>query len=265
MLAVQGPPGTGKTYAGSALVRELLDAGLRVGVTAQSHAVVLNLLGEVARPAWHKDGSKAEARDEAADPDALVRHTSDNAEIAAALASGDATLVGGTAWLWSRDDMVDAVDVSRDRRGGPVLPGQRRRGGSPPARSLVLLGDPLQLRQPTKAVHPYGSGVSALDHLRTRTEGGIEVVHDVIPDDRGLSLDGPSGMPPSLTRFVSELAYEGRLESAPGRSALHRHRSGALAGDGLRWCPVVHTVVSDPGEPGGGRRRARPRRRPARR
>ncbi len=31
VLAVQGPPGTGKTYAGSALIRELLDAGLRVG------------------------------------------------------------------------------------------------------------------------------------------------------------------------------------------------------------------------------------------
>ena len=60
VLAVQGPPGTGKTYAGSALVRALLDAGLRVGVTAQSHAVVLNLLDGVARPAWQKDGSNAE-------------------------------------------------------------------------------------------------------------------------------------------------------------------------------------------------------------
>ncbi|MEO7751947.1 MAG: TM0106 family RecB-like putative nuclease [Terracoccus sp.] len=244
VLAVQGPPGTGKTYAGSALVRELLDAGLRVGVTAQSHAVVLNLLGEVARPAWHKDGSKAEARDEAADPDALVRHTSDNAEIAAALASGDATLVGGTAWLWSRDDMVDAVDVLVIDEAGQFSLANAV-AVAPAARSLVLLGDPQQLRQPTKAVHPYGSGVSALDHLRTRTEGGIEVVHDVIPDDRGVFLDRTFRMHPSLTRFVSELAYEGRLESAPGRERLTVTAPGALAGDGLRWCPVVHTVVSD--------------------
>ncbi len=52
-------------------------------------------------------------------------------------------------------------------------------------------------------------------------------------------------MHPSLTRFVSELAYEGRLESAPGRERLTVTAPGALAGDGLRWCPVVHTVVSD--------------------
>ncbi len=85
VLAVQGPPGTGKTFAGSALIRELLDSGLRVGVTAQSHAVVLNLLDEVARPAWHKDGTNAEeAGDEPPDPNALIRHTTDNAEIAEA-------------------------------------------------------------------------------------------------------------------------------------------------------------------------------------
>ena len=33
------------------------------------------------------------------------------------------------------------------------------------AASLVLLGDPQQLTQPTKAEHPYGAGVSALGHL----------------------------------------------------------------------------------------------------
>ncbi len=244
VLAVQGPPGTGKTYAGSALVRELLDAGLRVGVTAQSHAVVLNLIDEVGRPAWHKDGSKAESSDEVSDPDALVRHTTDNAEIAAALASGAATLVGGTAWLWSRDDMVDAVDVLVIDEAGQFSLANAV-AVAPAARSLVLLGDPQQLTQPTKAVHPYGSGVSALDHVRTRVEEGLEVVHDVIPADRGVFLDRTYRMHPSLTRFVSELAYEGRLESAAGREQLTVTAPGAVTGDGLRWAPVVHTVACE--------------------
>ncbi|MFC7595057.1 TM0106 family RecB-like putative nuclease [Terrabacter sp. GCM10028922] len=244
VLAVQGPPGTGKTYAGSALIRELLDAGLRVGVTAQSHAVVLHLLDEVARPAWHKDGTNAEEGVEPDDPNALIRHTSDNAEIAAALASGEARLVGGTAWLWSRDDMVDAVDVLVIDEAGQFSLANAV-AVAPSARSLVLLGDPQQLTQPTKAVHPYGSGVSALDHLRTGDDG----VHDVIPADRGVFLDRTHRMHPTLTAFVSELAYEGRLESAPGRERLSVDAPGALSGDGLRWVPVEHERLCEQSSP----------------
>ncbi len=244
VLAVQGPPGTGKTFAGSALIRELLDAGLRVGVTAQSHAVVLNLLQGVGRPAWHKDGTNAEEGAQEPDPHALIRHTGDNAAIAHALATGAATLVGGTAWLWSRADMVDAVDVLVIDEAGQFSLANAV-AVAPAARSLVLLGDPQQLTQPTKAVHPYGSGVSALDHLRTEVVGANELVHDVIPADRGIFLDRTHRMHPSLTAFVSELAYEGRLESAPGRERLSVVAPGALSGDGLRWVPVRHSVACD--------------------
>ncbi|MGW5239010.1 TM0106 family RecB-like putative nuclease [Monashia sp. NPDC004114] len=240
VLAVQGPPGTGKTFAGSALVRELLDAGLRVGVTAQSHAVVLNLLDEVARPAWHKDGTNAEEGEEPDDPNTLIRHTTDNGAIVEALRSGEATLVGGTAWLWSREDLQDSVDVLViDEAGQFSLANAVAVAAA--ARSLVLLGDPQQLTQPTKAVHPYGSGVSALDHLRIEGDD----VHDVIPADRGIFLDRTYRMHPSLTAFVSELAYEGLLESAPGRERLGVEAPGALSGSGLRWVPVEHATVSD--------------------
>ena len=51
-------------------------------------------------------------------------------------------------------------------------------------------------------------------------------------------------MHPSLTAFVSELAYEGRLESAPGRERLAVDAPGALSGDGLRWVPVEHDDAS---------------------
>ncbi len=241
VLAVQGPPGTGKTYAGSALVRELLDAGLRVGVTAQSHAVVLNLLDEVGRPAWHKDGSNVEEGDEPADPNALITHTTDNAAVAAALASGEARLVGGTAWLWSREEMAGSVDVLVIDEAGQFSLANAV-AVAPAARSLVLLGDPQQLTQPTKAVHPYGSGVSALDHLRTDDDG---TVHDVIPPHRGVFLDRTHRMHPALTEFVSELAYEGKLESAPGRERLAVDAPGSLSGNGLRWVPVEHEQLCE--------------------
>ena len=47
-LAVQGPPGTGKTYTGARVIAALVARGWKVGVVAQSHAVVENMLREVA-------------------------------------------------------------------------------------------------------------------------------------------------------------------------------------------------------------------------
>ena len=38
---------------------------------------------------------------------------------------------------------------------------------SPAAESLVLLGDPRQLEQPQRGVHPPGADASALDALMT--------------------------------------------------------------------------------------------------
>ncbi len=47
-LAVQGPPGTGKTYVGSHVIARLVrERGFKVGVVAQSHAVVENMLDRV--------------------------------------------------------------------------------------------------------------------------------------------------------------------------------------------------------------------------
>jgi len=47
VVAVQGPPGTGKTYVGSRVIAALARRGWRIGVVAQSHQVVENLLERV--------------------------------------------------------------------------------------------------------------------------------------------------------------------------------------------------------------------------
>jgi predicted RecB family nuclease len=237
VLAVQGPPGAGKTYAASRLIRALLDAGRRVGVTAQSHAVIRNLLDEVGRPALHKvSGEPAEPTLlDAAGQGGGVREVADNAEVAAGLADGSARLVGGTAWLWARPELAESLDVLViDEAGQFSLANAVAVGGA--ARSLVLLGDPQQLTQPTKAEHPYGAGVSALAHLIGD--------HDVIPADRGLFLDVTYRMHPAITELVSTLSYDGRLRSAPGRERqlielADGHWVG-LAGSGLRCVPVPH-------------------------
>jgi superfamily I DNA and/or RNA helicase len=97
---------------------------------------------------------------------------------------------------------------------------------------MVMLGDPQQLPQPTQAVHPGGSGVSALEHL---LEG-----HATIPEERGVFLDRSYRMHPHLTDFVSHLAYEGRLRSANGREHVAVRGDGQLSGSGLRVHQLQH-------------------------
>ncbi len=233
VLAVQGPPGSGKTFAGSALIRALLDRGLRVGVTAQSHSVITHLLEKVGCPALRKCG-KDELDPDAPD-DGLIRLADSNGKVAGALAEGSATLVGGTAWLWASEDMTDLVDVLVIDEAGQFSLANAV-AVSQAARSLVLLGDPQQLTQPSNATHPYGAGVSALDHL---LDGQV-----TIRSDHGVFLDATWRMHPDITAFVSETSYEGRLGSVDGLDRQRIEAPGSLSGSGVRWVASPHTGYS---------------------
>jgi predicted RecB family nuclease len=229
VLAIQGPPGSGKTTAAAELIRELLDAGKKVGVTATSHAVIGNVLKAVGRPALQKcDESQHCGSDD-------VAWSSDNAVVARKLLAGDVNLVGGTAWFWTRVDVAQAVDVLVVDEAGQFSLANAvavARG----ARSMVLLGDPQQLAQPSQAVHPGDSGASALEHL---LDGSA-----TIPPERGVFLDRSYRMHPDLTAFVSDLAYEGRLRSADGRERVAVLGEGPLSGSGLRVVPVRHELTA---------------------
>jgi uncharacterized protein len=228
VLAIQGPPGSGKTTAAAELIRQLLRAGKKVGVTGTSHAVIGNLLAAVGRPGMQK------CDDDQHCGSALITASSKAQVVANALLGGDVDLVGGTAWFWTRPDLVESVDVLVVDEAGQFSLANAvavARG----ARSLVLLGDPQQLAQPSQAVHPRESGCSALEHL---LEG-----HATIPPDRGVFLDRSYRMHPDLTAFVSDLAYEGRLRSADGRERVAVLGDGPLSGSGLRVRSVQHSAV----------------------
>ena len=227
VLAVQGPPGAGKTYAASHLIADLVDRGLRVGVTAPSHGVFAHLMERCGRPGLRKVSSLPE------DPDAesLVGQTADNASVVEALRTGEVRLVGGTAWLWTREDMRDSVDVLVVDEAGQFSLANAL-AVAQAARSLVLLGDPQQLAAPSSATHPYGAGVSVLEHL---TDGA-----EVVPQERGVFLDRTWRMHPQITELVSTMSYGGRLLSAPGLDCQEVCGVPGLEGAGLRWVPVLH-------------------------
>ena len=80
----------------------------------------------------------------------------------------------------------------------------------------------------SQGVHPDGAGASALEHVL-----GAE---RTLAPDRGLFLPITYRMHPRVNAFVSELFYDGRLETDP------KNATQSLAGDGtgIRYRPVVH-------------------------
>ena len=253
VLPVQGPPGSGKTHTGARMILDLLADGKRVGVTANSHKVISNLLAAVCdaadgpsvengRTGGESDGrpvrqapvelrgiQKANAGDGC--PDERIVQAGSNAEVAEALAAGDANLAGGTAWLWAREEIANAVDVLVIDEAGQMSLANTL-AVCQAAGSLVLLGDPRQLDQPIQGVHPPGADVSALGHLLGESA--------TVDPSRGVFLDHTWRMHPDICAFTTEQFYEGRLRARPELGRQTVVGPGPLAGYGLRFIPVAH-------------------------
>jgi len=79
--------------------------------------------------------------------------SSDNAEPVASLRDGSIDVLGGTAWMWSRPEYEDTVDVLVIDEAGQLSLATAL-AVAPAARRVVLLGDPQQLEQPVQGTHP---------------------------------------------------------------------------------------------------------------
>ena len=235
VLAIQGPPGSGKTFCGARMVCELVRRGKSVGIAATSHKVIRNFLDAVAKEAdrsgievrlAHKNGDDVEESDES-----RVKSLADNSAALEALQSGEANVVGGTAWLWAREELESAVDVLFvDEAGQMALANVI--AISQAANSLVLLGDPQQLEQPRKGSHPDGVSASALEHILDGSQ--------TISADRGIFLPVTWRLSPAICEFTSEVFYDDRLTS---RRGLERQRIIGVSGlpeSGLAIVAVDH-------------------------
>lgn len=237
-LAVQGPPGSGKTYLGAQMIRALVAAGRRVGVVAPSHKVIEHLLEAVAAQAAEagetvrlgRKGSHDEDADDLASEGITIVLENDDAR--GAIADRAVDVLGGTAWMWARQDFASAVDVLVVDEAGQFSLANAL-AVSPAASSLVLLGDPQQLAQPQKGSHPDGVDVSALQHVL-----GPGVM--TMPDHLGLFLPDTWRLAPEVCAFTSELFYQGRLRAAAGRERQAIAGTDGFDGAGLWWVAVPH-------------------------
>ena len=205
-VAVQGPPGAGKTFLASHVIARLVAEGAKVGVVAQSHAVIENLmLACCARDGF--DVSRAvRLRGKSVTPDAPWSEVSDSELVELISGAGD-LLFGGTVWDYVSERRVPAgsLDVLVvDEAGQFSL--TNTVAAARAARSVLLLGDPQQLPQVSTGVHPYPVDVSALGWL---SDGAAAL------DPRfGYFLGESWRMDSALCERVSWLSYDGALASA---------------------------------------------------
>ncbi len=232
ILPIQGPPGAGKTFTGARMICELVRRGKTVGITANSHKVIRNLIDATIEVADEMDVQlqcchKAAEMEE---PRHRLSFAKSNEDLFAALGTG-VSVGGGTAWLWSRPEAFQDVDVLFVDEAAQMSLANVF-AVSQAARTVVLIGDPQQLDQPMQGSHPDGTDVSALDHILAGEQ--------TISPDKGLFLKETWRLHPDIAAYTSEVFYKSKLSSRVGLDQQTIRSAGTLSGSGLRYVPVEH-------------------------
>ncbi|MGB9250185.1 MAG: TM0106 family RecB-like putative nuclease [Mycobacterium sp.] len=222
-VAVHGPPGTGKTRTAAHVITRLVaEHGWRIGVVAQSHAVVENLLGRTIAAGidpLRVAKKKSERRD-------VGWQQIDEKEYAGFITGTTGCVIGGTAWDFANPNRVPPGSLDLlviDEAGQFCLANTIAVAAA--AANLLLLGDPQQLPQVSQGTHPEPVDGSVL--------GWLVEDHRTLPAELGYFLDRTYRMHPAVCAPVSVLAYEGRLQSCDDVTAARR-----LEG----YSPGVHVV-----------------------
>ncbi|WP_345800209.1 TM0106 family RecB-like putative nuclease [Microbacterium sp. AZCO] len=227
-LAVQGPPGTGKTYVGSHVIARLVrDHGFKVGVVAQSHNVIENMLDRVVAAGVPREQVAKAPKDAAAEVSFTPIAKNGVAGFVAEQPGG--FVLGGTAWDFSHEGRVPRGSLDLlviDEAGQFSLASTIAVSLAAPR--LLLLGDPQQLPQVSQGTHPEPVDTSAL--------GWVIDGADVIPPEYGYFLGTTWRMHPAIAAPVSTLSYRGELAShaSAGLRVLHG------VAPGLHPIPVAH-------------------------
>ena len=242
-VAVQGPPGAGKTFLASHVIARLVAEGAKVGVVAQSHAVIENLMVACCARDGFDVSRAVRLRGKSVTPDAPWSEVSDS-ELTELISGEGGLLFGGTVWDYVSERRVPAgsLDVLVvDEAGQFSL--TNTVAAARAARSVLLLGDPQQLPQVSTGVHPYPVDVSALGWL---SDGAAAL------DPRfGYFLGESWRMDSALCERVSWLSYDGALASAAATAgrALQGVAPGVVsypvehAGCSVRSVQEAHAVV----------------------
>lgn len=242
-LIVQGPPGTGKTHSSATCIIELLKDGKKVGVSANSHKAIHNLLRKIEEmsildPNVDLKGVKRSNAGSESNFESLTGLIKNSTDIN----YDEVNLVAGTAWLFTEDDADQKLDyLFIDEAGQVSLANVVAMGTS--AKNIVLVGDQMQLEQPIQGSHPDEIGVSALEFL-------LDGEHTV-PDDMGVFLAKTWRLRPEICKFISDAVYDGRLvnEKSSESRSLEIPKTVLPESCGILLKPIEHHGSTQKSEP----------------
>lgn len=230
VLMVQGPPGTGKTYVSARAILSLVRQGYRVAVSSNSHEAIRNVLtgcvnAAVEHPPMPTIVHKISTRTQmATDPPYPVTTTNKSPSLS------NASIVGGTAWLFCRGQMANQFDYLFIDEAGQVSLANLF-GMSVCARNIVMIGDPCQLPQVIQASHPEPASLSCLEWMIGTSR--------LVEPEKGIFLEETWRMHPKLCKYISEQFYEGRLHANPD-TAHQAVLTPSLPEAGAYHVPVTH-------------------------
>ena len=204
VFCIQGPPGSGKTYTAAHIILNLIKEGKRVGVTANSHRAIANVLKtmfEQKKDSFCFQCQKVSNRKNILDDqiffDGLPIELVDSNQI-----NEEACVVGGTTFFFSRENQEAAFDYLFVDEASQVSLSNMV-AAARATKNIVLIGDQNQLNQPIQASHPGESGHSVLTYY---TDGKT-----TISEDRGIFLPISYRMHPQICQFISNHFYNGKL------------------------------------------------------
>lgn len=236
-LFIQGPPGAGKTYTSGEVIVKLLQQGNKIGVSANSHKAIHNLLNQIEAVAMRQQvkfsGFKKASR---GNPESYFTSKTkliDN-ETRTADMYLDRDLFAGTTWAFANSHFAGHqldylfIDEAGQLSTANVV------AMSQATKNIILVGDQMQLGQPIQGVHPGEAGKSVLEFL---LEG-----KRTIPPERGIFLENTWRMRPSICAFISSAFYEDRLNAHPSTSKRQLHLQNLdLPNEGIVMLPAHHS------------------------
>jgi uncharacterized protein len=204
-ICIQGPPGSGKSFTAAHTIVDLIAQGKKIAISSNTHKAIINLMASVLEIGLEKK-VEIHALKVGGDKEDISLHNIRHAE---SIETQPASLIGGTAWSFAKPSCTNQFDYLFVDEAGQVSLANLL-AMSRCAKNIVLIGDQMQLAQPTKGNHPGESGLSALEYLLGD--------HQTIPPELGIFLGITRRLHPSICDFISESFYENRLHPHPDNS-----------------------------------------------
>lgn len=237
-LFVQGPPGSGKTYTSAHVIAHLLENGKKVGIAANSHKAIHNLLDKIEEVAKEKslrfNGIKKSSTGiETIYEGNCIRSQANGKNINL----NTTQLLAGTSWLFANERFDNYLDYLFIEEAGQVSLANVV-AMSTASRNIILVGDQMQLGGPIQGVHPGEAGKSILEFLLGNDS--------TIPADRGIFLSHTRRLTPSICKFISDAFYDSRLNVEPNsnKRQLLFEASFSIAAEGIKFLATTHSGCS---------------------